>query len=75
MINMAIRILITGGTIDCIYYKPETEEWEFKETYMPKMLKQVRVTLPVETEKLMLKDNRELTNKDKELILKKCQDC
>ncbi len=73
---MTIKIFITGGTIDNLdINKPKTDESEFKETQVPKILKQARITLPVETEKLMLKDSRELTNKDRELILKKCQEC
>lgn len=73
---MLIRIFITGGTIDNLdKNKPETNEWDFNKTYIPEMLKQAKITLSVETEKLMLKDSRELTKKDRELILKKCQDC
>jgi len=70
-----IRIIITGGTIDCSFYNPETEEYEFKESFIPRMLKQARITYPVKIEKLMLKDSREITKKDRELILKRCKKC
>jgi L-asparaginase len=72
---MTIRLFITGGTIDCVYYKPETNDYRFEETYIPKMLKQARITYPVIIEKLMLKDSRKITDKDRELILKKCKEC
>jgi len=72
---MTIRLFITGGTIDCVYYKPETNDYRFEETYIPKMLKQARVSYPVIIEKLMLKDSRKIANKDRELILKKCKEC
>jgi L-asparaginase len=75
MTNKPIRLFITGGTIDCVYYRPKTDKWKFKETYIPKMLKQARVAYPVFVEKLMLKDSREIIDKDRELILKKCKEC
>lgn len=71
---MAIKLFITGGTIDCVYYKSETDEYEFKKTHIPQMLKQGRITSSISTEKLMLKDSREITKKDRELILKKCRE-
>lgn len=68
---MTIRLFITGGTIDCINLKSNGT----KKTCISKMLKQARITIPIETEKLMLKDSRELTNKDRKLILEKCLGC
>jgi len=75
MTNKPIRLFITGGTIDCVYYRPKTDEWKFRETFIPKMLKQARVTYPVVAEKLMLKDSRGITDKDRGLILKRCKKC
>jgi len=72
---MTIRIFITGGTIDCVFVKPDTDEWEYKESFIPKMLKQARTPSSIKTEELMLKDSIELTTQDRELILKKCREC
>ena len=72
---MAVRILITGGTIDGITYDSPKDEYKFKKTYLPKMLKQSRVTLPVSIEKLMHKDSRHITDSDRDLILKRCKEC
>lgn len=72
---MSIRILITGGTIDCLYYDPDEDEWDYDGTFIPEMLRQSQVSEPVEVEKLMLKDSREITNEDRELILERCKNC
>jgi L-asparaginase len=72
---MAIKLFITGGTIDCVFYNPETDDYQFNDTYIPKMLKQSRITLPIKTKKLMLKDSRDIKREDRELILKKCLEC
>lgn len=70
-----IRIFITGGTIDLVWYKPATDEWEYKDSFIPKMLKQAHAPSGISTEKLMLKDSREITEEDRALILKKCSEC
>ena len=72
---MAIKLFITGGTIDCITYDSTKDEYKFKKTYLPQMLKQSRVTLPISIEKLMHKDSRFITNNDRDFILKKCKEC
>jgi L-asparaginase len=68
---MAIKLFITGGTIDNIH----KDKHKFRKTYLPQMLKQSKITLPISVEKLILKDSRELTDDDRELILKKCLAC
>lgn len=65
-----IRLFITGGTIDDIDIV-KREVHVKKESYILRMLKQARVTYPVRVEKLTLKDSREMTGSDRELILKK----
>lgn len=68
---MKIKLFVTGGTIDNIY----KNKHKFRKTYLPQILKQSRITLPVSVEKLMLRDSRELTDNDREIILKKCLAC
>ncbi|PIU20908.1 MAG: asparaginase [Candidatus Diapherotrites archaeon CG08_land_8_20_14_0_20_34_12] len=69
---MAIKLFITGGTIDNI---DKDRKLKSRKTHIPKMLKQANVTLEINTEKLMLKDSRDLTDSDRKLILKKCKQC
>lgn len=68
---MLIRIFTTGGTIDGI--KLHTSY--YKKSFIPKMLKQGMAPSSIQTEELMIKDSREITKKDRELILKKCKEC
>lgn len=75
MKSMTIKLFITGGTIDCITYDSTKGEYKFKKTYLPQMLKQSRVTLPILIEKLMHKDSRFITKSDRDFILKKCKEC
>jgi L-asparaginase len=67
----AIRILITGGTIDK-EYDPLTGELTFPKSHLSKMLNQVRCKVPFVLEEIMLKDSLEMRDKDRERVLKKC---
>lgn len=71
---MAIKLFITGGTIDC-----EREDKEgnyiFGETYIPKMLKQGRNKKDIMTKLLMLKHSSNMTKEDRKKILQNCKDC
>lgn len=69
---MKIKIFITGGTIDSIY-DVVNGKVSFDETYIPKMLKQGRVTVETDLEKLMLKDSREITDEERAQIIEKCK--
>lgn len=67
-----IRILLTGGTIDK-RYDPILEKTVFGETHIGRMLEQARNTAPVIIERLMMKDSLEMSDADRERILKRCQ--
>jgi L-asparaginase len=69
---MTIKIFITGGTIDSIYDVVKGKV-AFDKTYLPEMLKQARVKLPYDLEELMLKDSREILDKERDLIVEKCK--
>lgn len=66
-----IRLLITGGTIDC--EKIENGDYFFGKTHLPEMLRQGRATTKIRREVLMLKDSLWLTDADRRLILAKCR--
>src|SRR4051794_5876371 len=68
---MAIRILLTGGTFDK-YYDAIRGELTFRESHLPAILQQARLTLPVFREVCLLKDSLQMTDEDPELIAKAC---
>jgi L-asparaginase len=68
-----IRLFITGGTIDAIY-NILTAKTDYDKTHIPQIFNEARITLPIEKEELMLKDSGDITEKDRELIVKKCRD-
>ena len=70
----AIRILITGGTIDK-EYDPVTGELTFARSHLTNMLNQVRCKVKVVLEEIMLKDSLQMRSGDREGILKRCVDC
>ena len=71
---MAVRILITGGTIDCERIE-EGEKYIFSKTHIPRMLEQGKCKMDVETQVLFLKDSIYTTNEDREKILQTCLNC
>jgi L-asparaginase len=70
----AIRILITGGTIDK-EYDPLTGELIFAKSHLSNILNQVRCKARFILEEVMLKDSLQMRSEDREEILKKCVDC
>jgi L-asparaginase len=70
----AIRILITGGTIDK-EYDPLTGELIFAKSHLSNILIQVRCKVRSVLDEVMLKDSLQMRSEDREEILKKCVDC
>jgi len=70
----AIRILITGGTIDK-EYDPLRGELTFSKSHLSNMLNQVRCKVRFILEEIMLKDSLEMRGEDREEILKKSMNC
>lgn len=66
-----IGLLITGGTLDKDY-NTLTGHLEFSQTHLPKLFQQANITLPIQSEVLMLKDSLEMTHEDRQLILNAC---
>jgi len=69
---LSIRIVVTGGTFDKKYDEIEGV-LTFKETQLPKILKQVRVTVPIECETTHLIDSLHMTVEDRLRVLSACQ--
>jgi L-asparaginase len=72
---MAIRILITGGTIDDLEYESIEDAPKEPKSLIPDALKQARVTSDYAVEELMQKDSRFVTDDDRENVFERCRDC
>ena len=70
---MSIRIFVTGGTFDK-EYNELTGELFFQDTHLPEMLKLGRSRVPVDIRTLMMIDSLEMTDIDRELIARHCQE-
>jgi L-asparaginase len=68
---MQIRILATGGTFDK-EYNELTGELFFKHTHIGDMLRLGRSHLDVSVETLMMIDSLQMTDDDRQLILRRC---
>ncbi len=69
---MAIKIIITGGTIDKIYNE-SNGGLTFSDTHINEMLDQARCKVPVSIKNLMLIDSLDMVDKDREVILNECK--
>lgn len=69
---MQVRILITGGTFDK-HYDALQGELTFQNTHLPKILENVRCTLPVELEINQLIDSLEMVMENRIKILESCR--
>jgi len=67
-----IRILITGGTFDK-HYDELKGVLTFKNSHLPDIIKQVRITVPVELELHQLVDSLEMGDQDRQNILDACK--
>lgn len=72
--NMAIRILITGGTFDKEYDEISGRLY-FRETHVPEMLRLGRCRLHTEIQTVMMIDSLDMTEADRASILKHCRLC
>lgn len=67
----SIRILITGGTFDKEYDEIRGVLY-FNDSHLPEMLDLGRCRVPVEIRTLMMIDSLEMTDADRELIIRQC---
>jgi L-asparaginase len=71
---MSIRILVTGGTFDKDYNE-RTGQLFFKDTHLAEMLRLGRSRVEVTIRTVMMIDSLEMTDTDRELIVRTCQQC
>jgi L-asparaginase len=70
---MSIRIFVTGGTFDKEYNELSGQLF-FKDSHLPEMLELGRCLVTVDIRTLMMIDSLEMTDIDRELIARHCQD-
>lgn len=68
---MAIRIFVTGGTFDKEYNELDGKLF-FKDTHLHEMLRLGRCRVNVDIRTLMLIDSLEMTDDDRQSILRQC---
>lgn len=66
-----IALLACGGTLDKDY-NALNGELDFSQSHLPELLKQARQQLNLRLETLMLKDSLDMTQADREQVLKAC---
>lgn len=71
MLEVAIRILITGGTFDKEYDEIRGRLY-FKDTHIAEMLELARCRLDVQIRTVMMIDSLEMTPEDRQLVLQNC---
>ena len=71
---MTIRIFATGGTFDKEYNERDGALF-FQDTHVGEMLRKGRCRVPVVVRRLMMIDSLEMTDDDRETILKNCLKC
>jgi len=69
---MKIRIFVTGGTFDK-EYNDLTGQLFFKETHLNEILELGRSRVSIEVRTLMMIDSLEMTDEDRESIVRNCQ--
>src|SRR5688572_30089436 len=69
-----IRIFVTGGTFDKTYDEIRGE-LAFEDTHLPEMLRLGRSRVEVSVRTLMMIDSLQMTEADRELIVRNCQQC
>jgi len=72
MENDAVRIIITGGTFDK-HYDAIKGTLTFKQTHLPEILEQSRITVPVALTVSRLIDSLDMGPGDREQILEECR--
>jgi L-asparaginase len=69
-----IRIFVTGGTFDKTYDEIRGR-LAFGDTHLPEMLRLGRSRVPVTVRTLMMIDSLDMTDADRELIVRHCAQC
>jgi L-asparaginase len=70
---MPIKLILTGGTIDQ-KYNELTGELGYDKTHIDEMLDQARSRIDLDVQKLMLLNSLDITNEQRQQILKTCKE-
>ena len=70
---MKVRLFVTGGTFDKEYDELHGRLF-FKDTHVREMLRLARCTLDVDVRTLMMIDSLEMTDADREIIARNCEE-
>ncbi len=70
---MQIKLFLTGGTIDK-RYNELSGDMDYDKTHVNEMLSQARSRLDIEIEELMLLDSLDITETQRQQILRSCDD-
>ncbi len=68
-----LRIFVTGGTFDKEYDEVNGKLF-FRDTHVPEMLALAKCKVKVEIQTLMMLDSLDMTQKERDLILKSCRE-
>ena len=71
MNNLEIRIIVTGGTFDKLYDEIKGE-LTFRDTHVPEILRQARVSIPVQVELNQLIDSLYMQEENRRSVLEAC---
>lgn len=71
-VNGGARIIVTGGTFDK-RYDAIKGELTFKDTHLPAILEQARVTLPLSIDIRLLIDSLQMTAEHRQSVLEACR--
>ena len=69
-----VRIFVTGGTFDKTYDEIKGQ-LSFADTHLPEMLRLGRARLEVSVRTLMMIDSLEMTDADRDVIVRNCRQC
>ena len=72
MVHKAVRVIVTGGTFDKAYDAIKGE-LTFKDSHLPEILEQIRVTVPVEIELNQLIDSLQMQDDNRRSVLVACR--
>ena len=72
LLSLAARIIVTGGTFDK-HYDAIKGELTFKNSHLPAILEQSRVTIPIELEINQLIDSLNMLDEHRERVLASCR--
>lgn len=72
---MAIRLFITGGTIDGFDCSNPGKPSAYDSSRIPELLRRARLNEPVQTETVFFKVGLRITEEDRKAILQRCREC